>query len=125
MQSKSTMPALILFAHGSRDPRWVEPFLRLQEKLQTRHSAPVRLAYLELLEPSLLEAAQQAVQQGCQSLCVVPIFLGQGGHVRKDLPDLIAQLQHRYPMVSITCADAAGEDDAVLEALAQYCLRQL
>ena len=121
---QTSTPALILFAHGARDARWAEPFRRLQEKLQALHPAPVLLAYLELMQPALPEAARQAVQLGCQALQIVPIFLGQGGHIRQDLPDLIAQLRQTYPTIHIACAEAAGEDDAVLEALAQYCMRQ-
>ncbi|RCS56464.1 sirohydrochlorin chelatase [Parvibium lacunae] len=113
---------LLLFAHGARDARWAEPFERLQKKLAQQHAGPVRLCFLELMLPSLADAAQELVNMGCQRLLVVPIFLGRGGHIRRDLPRLIAELEESYAGVRITCADAAGENEGVLDALTAYCL---
>jgi len=117
---------LILFAHGARDPRWAEPFERLRERV-TRASAeaPVVLAYLELMSPDLLTAAGALCDAGCRVITVVPVFLGQGGHVRKDLPLLLQDATTRHPECEFRLAGAAGEDDVVLEAIAAYCLRQL
>lgn len=120
---------LILFGHGARDPRWREPFERLAAKLQalraTDDSAgPVSLAFLELMEPNLPTAVGQLVAQGCEAITVVPVFFGQGGHIRKDLPELIERCRDAQPDVRIDCAVAVGEDEAVLDAVAQYCLRQ-
>ncbi len=114
---------LVLFAHGARDPRWAEPFERLQQRV--RVLAPelaVRLCYLELMQPSLEAAIGELVALGVESIRVVPVFLGQGGHVRRDLPGLIASAQARFPDTAIDCAPPAGEDESVLEALARYCV---
>lgn len=113
----------MLFAHGARDPRWAEPFERLQQRV--RALAPeteVRLCYLELMRPDLEQALAELVALGVERIRVVPVFLGQGGHVRRDLPGLIAALQGRFEGISIICASPAGEDDGVLDALARYCI---
>jgi sirohydrochlorin cobaltochelatase len=118
--------ALILFAHGSRDPGWAEPFEGLA--IRVRAAAPgheVRLAFLEIMLPDLAEAAATLVASGASAISVVPIFLGQGGHVRHDLPRMIEELRTRHPGVSIDCALPAGEDERVLDAIAAYCARQL
>jgi sirohydrochlorin cobaltochelatase len=117
---------LILFAHGSKDPGWAEPFEKLAR--QVRRSAPgpdVRLAYLELMQPSLPQAAADAIAAGATSICIVPVFLAQGGHVRRDLAALVDELRKRHPRVGIDCASPAGEDEAVLAAIAAYAVRQL
>jgi sirohydrochlorin cobaltochelatase len=117
---------LILFAHGARDPGWGEPFERLL--VRVRNAAPgheVRLAFLELMSPGLAEAAAEVVANGAKSISVVPIFLGQGGHVRRDLPALIEELRMRHPGVTIECAAPVGEEESVLEAMARYCVAQL
>lgn len=121
---------LILFGHGARDPRWREPFERLAAKLQALRSSddaagPVALAFLELMEPDLPTAVGQLVAQGCEAITVVPVFFGQGGHIRKDLPELIERCRESQPDVQIDCAVAVGEDEAVLDAVAQYCLQQV
>ena len=49
---------LILFAHGARDPLWAEPFESLVDRVRTLTPAtPVRLAFLELMQPDLDGAA--------------------------------------------------------------------
>ncbi|WP_027210141.1 sirohydrochlorin chelatase [Burkholderia sp. WSM2232] len=120
---------LVLFGHGARDVRWREPFERLGAKLRAARASAggdgrVRLAFLELMEPDLPTAVGELVADGCDEITVVPVFFGQGGHIRKDLPELIQRCQEAQPAVEIRCAGAVGEDDAVLEAVAAYCLRQ-
>jgi len=88
--------ALILFAHGARDPEWARPLQRLAEAVRTIDPAtPVLSAYLELMEPSLIAAAAQAIQDGALTLVVVPVFLAQGGHVRRDVPKMLPSARRR------------------------------
>ena len=124
--TKEGARALILFAHGARDPGWAQPFERLAARVRAK--APgreVRLAFLELMSPDLVQAASELVAGGAKSISVVPIFLGQGGHIRRDLPSLIEELRSQHPDVKIKCASPAGEEESVLEAMARYCVAQL
>lgn len=115
--------ALILFAHGARDPRWAAPFERLCEIARSQlHDTEVVLAFLELMSPRLPEAVAALVQEGYTSVSVVPVFLGQGGHVLRDLPLLVDALRDSFPQVEISVAAAVGEDAAVLQAIAHYCI---
>ena len=115
--------ALILFAHGARDPRWAAPFERLQQVTQAQlPGVAVRLAFLELMTPRLPEVAAALAQDGCRRLTVVPVFLGQGGHVLRDLPLIVDQLKLDHPQLDIRVADAVGESAAVLDAMARYCV---
>lgn len=115
--------ALILFGHGARDPRWAQPFQRLQETLQVQlPGEQVHLAFLELMSPRLPELIADLVGQGIESVTVVPVFFGQGGHVLRDLPAMLEQLRVDYPALRLNVAKAVGEDDAVLNAIAQYCI---
>jgi sirohydrochlorin cobaltochelatase len=121
---------LVLFGHGARDVRWREPFERLADKLRDARASsgengPVTLAFLELMEPDLPTAVSDLVVEGCDVVTVVPVFFGQGGHVRKDLPEVIERCRESHPSVEIKCAVAVGEDESVLDAVAQYCLRQV
>ena len=116
---------LILFAHGARDARWAEPFERLRDRVvRAAPGVKVVLAFLELMAPDLIAAATELCDSGCRAVAVVPVFLGQGGHVRQDLPQLLEDAASRHPECAFRLADAAGEDDAVLDALAAYCVRQ-
>lgn len=126
IHSLSPASALILFAHGARDARWALPFQRLQA--MTQASLPdvkVELAFLEFMPPGLIELVDDLVAQGCQKVMVAPIFLGQGGHVLRDLPVMMADLRARYPQLHLQQIDAVGEDSEVLGAIRDYCVRAL
>jgi len=121
------MPAgLVLFAHGARDARWAEPFLRLRERVaRAAPDARVVLAFLEFMAPDLDAAVADLCAAGCREIAMVPVFLGQGGHLRDDVPTLLQRVAARHPECHIRLAIAAGEDDAVLDAIAAYCVRHL
>jgi sirohydrochlorin cobaltochelatase len=53
---------------------------------------------------------------------VVPLFLGAGGHVRKDIPVLMARLQAEHPTVAFTLRPAVGEAPALVDAMAAVAL---
>jgi sirohydrochlorin cobaltochelatase len=114
---------IILLAHGARDVRWAEPFERLRGKVEMRRTgARVALAYLEFMSPDLGTAVDDLVRAGCRTLRIVPVFFGQGGHVRQDLPVLLADVAERHPTVAIESLAAVGEYDAVLAEIAEVCV---
>ena len=117
---------LILLAHGARDPRWREPFDQLIERVRAkRPEVPVRLAFLELMTPDLLLAGEELVACGCDTLLIVPIFFGQGGHVREDVPALADVLRNRWTGVAVSVSRTAGDDGGVVDALASFCIHEL
>lgn len=118
--------ALILFAHGARDPRWAVPFERLAERARIkRPDVSVTLAFLELMEPRLPAVVTELVESGHEKISIVPVFLGQGGHVLRDLPPLIDELRETFPQLEISLSHAVGEDESVQESIADYCLRTI
>ncbi len=117
---------LILFAHGARDPRWAAPFEAVAAAVRAaRPGLPVKLAFLEFMAPTLPEAGAELAGAGCTALTVLPMFLGAGGHVRKDLPLLLEEIRAAQPGVAVTLLPAVGEIDSVVAAMAQAALAQL
>jgi len=118
--------ALVLFAHGARAASWALPFERLRDITGARlPGTEVTLAFLELMQPRLPEVVAGLVERGVLDVTVVPVFLGQGGHLLRDLPLLADDLRAAYPQLRLTVAGAVGEDPAVLAAMSDYCLRAL
>jgi sirohydrochlorin cobaltochelatase len=117
---------LILFAHGARDPRWATPFEAVAARVRAaRPDAVVRLAYLEFMSPGLAAAGDELAAAGCDTVAVVPMFLGAGGHVRKDLPVLMDALRAAHPGVAFTLHTAIGEIDSVTDAMASAAAQAL
>jgi sirohydrochlorin cobaltochelatase len=117
------MDGLVLLAHGARDPRWREPFERLARKVRAaRSDVVVTLAFLQSMEPTLDIAVDDLAEAGCTRIRVVPVFLGQGGHVREDIPAAVERARERHSRIAITLLRAVGEDDAVLERIAAVAM---
>lgn len=115
---------LLLFAHGARDARWALPFVDIAGRIRAREPAlAVELAFLEFMEPGLVEAGERLAALGCKRVDVVPLFLGAGGHVRKDLPLLLQSLQDSHPSVRWQLRQAIGEVDSVIDAMAEAALQ--
>ena len=118
--------ALILFAHGARSASWAAPFERLRDLTQARQpEVRVVLAFLELMSPRLPDVAAALIAEGIVDITLVPVFLGQGGHVLRDLPLMVDELRVAYPQAAIKVVEAAGENEAVLKALSDYCVGAL
>ena len=117
------MRAIVLFAHGSRDPLWHRPMQAVAERVGLQlPGAKVTCAYLELSTPSLLDAVQALVDQGCTQLRVVPMFLGVGKHVREDLPVMLQALRDAHPHVAFEPLPAVGEHPDLLDLMATIAL---
>ena len=120
------MKALVLFGHGARDTRWREPFDRLAALWSAQHPCiVVELAFLEMMQPSLEEAIATLVGSGAKDIVVIPVFFGQGGHLRNDFPVLLSACQDKFPAVALSATPAVGEDDAVLQAIINFGIRSL
>jgi sirohydrochlorin cobaltochelatase len=118
--------AIVLFGHGARDVRWRKPFDRLATLWKARHpNVIVELAFLELMQPSLEEAIASHVASGATEVIVVPVFFGQGGHLRNDFPVLLSACQDKFPQVSLRATPAVGEDETVLQAIIEFSARAL
>ena len=118
--------ALILFAHGSRDPEWVRPFEHLRETIQRATPvASVALAYLESATPDLTTAIRVLAASGVTSIRVLPLFLALGKHLRNDIPALAQRAVSEFPDVDIEFLPALGESPEFVDALTRIALRSM
>jgi sirohydrochlorin cobaltochelatase len=121
--NRAMPPALVLFAHGARDPQWSAPFERVLAQVRAQaEDCDAVLAYLEFMSPDLPSAVRDLVARGHREIRIVPLFLGPGGHLRHELPALVAAAGREHPGVAMTVAPAAGQDEGVIAALAAYAL---
>lgn len=115
--------AVVLFAHGSRDPLWRKPVETVAARLREWDaSAMIACAYLELTEPNLQTAVQTLVNEGASSIRVVPMFLGVGRHAREDLPLLMTELRALYPKVVFELQQSIGEDQRLIDLIADIAM---
>jgi len=117
------MRAVILLAHGSRDPVWRGCVDNVAQRVQALDAhAIVRCAFLELSAPDLTSVGKDLATTRATEWVVLPLFLGLGKHAREDLPRLVTQLRHDHPGVTIDCRPSAGENPQVIDLLAKMAL---
>lgn len=108
---------LVAVAHGSRDARSAATVHRLAEEAGARSGLDVRVAFLDLSEPSVPDVLASLHDEGHREVVVVPLLLGSAYHARVDLPELLNEVQGHLPLLHVRCADVLGPDP-LLEAAA-------
>jgi sirohydrochlorin cobaltochelatase len=114
------MSRLILFAHGSRDPRWRRYFEDLAKDLGSELGEKrVGLAYMEFSPPTLEDLVGETAAMGIHRLRLLPLFMAGGAHVAKDIPEQVAEALKRFPSLEIELLPPIGEDQRVVSLLRQ------
>jgi len=113
--------AIILLAHGSPDPDWMSPIERTAAR--ARELAPgvqVRIATLDPTHGSLREVVDELAAAGHHHLEIIALFLSPGGrHIKRDIPELVAQIQADRPHLTLHLIPGAiGTEARVIDALA-------
>jgi len=114
--------AVILFAHGAREPEWARPFESVRDRLRSE-GLRVEIAYLEIMTPSLEDAAGVLVAEGIEAVTIVPLFLAQGGHVKRQLPERVAALKRQQSRTEFRVTRALGDDPEIVAAITAWVKR--
>ncbi|KKD05961.1 sirohydrochlorin chelatase [Streptomyces sp. WM6386] len=86
-------PALVVVAHGSRDPRALSTVRTLLDKVRAlRPGLSVQLGHIELNEPLLPDTLAAL---GDREAILVPLLLSRGYHVKRDIPEMAAATRVR------------------------------
>ena len=121
-----TMSAVIFFGHGARDARWKEPFDRLITLWKEKFPNTIAtLAFLEMMSPTLPDCIGSLQEQGIREIKIIPVFFGQGGHLRKDFPVILEECRRLYPHVQLSTSSAVGESDEVLLSIIDFTAQSI
>ena len=111
---------LVLFAHGARDPGWRVPVDGLAALLRAAMpDTRVDVAFLEFMSPDLPQTLAAAAAAGAGRVAIAPLFWAEGGHLKRELPELIAAAQAAHPALRIERWPVLGASAEVLAALTQ------
>lgn len=85
-------PALVVVAHGSRDPRALSTVRTLLDRVrEQRPGLSVHLGHIELNEPLLTDTLAGLDADGTADAVLVPLLLARGYHVKRDIPEMAAK----------------------------------
>ncbi|MBH0777223.1 sirohydrochlorin chelatase [Nocardia bovistercoris] len=118
--------ALIVVAHGSRDPRSAATVSTVTSEIASeRTDLDVHLAFLDLSAPSVEQVLDTVAARGHHRAVVVPLLLGSAFHARVDLPGLLRAARARHPRLLLTQADVLGPDPRLIAALRDRVLEHV
>mgnify|MGYP001568381579 CR=1 FL=1 len=116
--------AIVLFAHGARDPEWAAPFGIIKEQLQAaRSEVQVELAFQDFMTPTLDAAVARCAARGAERVVLVPLFMAQGGHLKQDLPLMVGKIRQQHPQLDLRVMPAIGDAPEILRAISDWVLR--
>jgi sirohydrochlorin cobaltochelatase len=121
--SQPSQHAILLFAHGSSDPMWAQPFEKILENVREQTALPVALAYLERMTPSLADAVGGFAARGVENVALVPLFLAVGSHMRNDLPVMVREAEARFGVTIAVCS-TIGESPDMAASIATWAIEQ-
>ncbi len=117
--------AIILFAHGARDPQWALPFEKIRALMAKRlPDTPIELAFLELMQPGLAETVKAFADKEMSRITLIPLFMAQGGHLKKDLPLMLDDIRRDNPGMAIHVTPPIGEAEDILTLIAEWATTQ-
>jgi len=115
---------ILLIGHGTRDPEGARELLLFADAVAAADAdraggggRPVRPCFLELAEPPIITAIDQAVAEGARRIVAVPLLLQAASHMKNDIPSALAVARARYPQVPIIYGTPLGVRPEVLSAL--------
>ena len=112
--------AALLIAHGSRRDEANRDLVQVAHALRSRAIVPiVEIAYLELAEPTILQAGEACVAKGATSVCLLPYFLSAGRHAAEDLEALRRRLAERFPQVTFALAPPLSPHPLLIDILVE------
>ncbi|RKN03311.1 sirohydrochlorin chelatase [Streptomyces radicis] len=111
-------PALLVVAHGSRDPRHAATVAALTARV--RGLAPgltVATGFLDFCVPGVDRAMAGLYAAGERRVVALPLLLSRAFHARTDIPAALAEAEAGLPGLSVARADVLGPSPLLLAAL--------
>ena len=105
---------IVLAAHGSRAAEANEAHRDVAIRVAAATGQTVLPAFLELAEPGIGQAIDQAIDQGALDVVVVPYFLHPGRHLLSDIPAIVADAGTRHPNRTIRMSEHLGASDQMV-----------
>ena len=121
------MKALLVVAHGSRQPTANEEVRRLIDEIRRRATGRfdfVSCSYLQFAEPSMAEGIDTCIAQGARTVTILPYLLAAGSHVAEDIPRIVATRQKAHPEVLLQIAPHLGQARGMAELVLELAAAQ-
>ena len=94
---------------------------RIAARLNSDNILPT---FFSIKRPNIMDQVAKLAQQGINRIIMLPYFLGNGQHIRADIPAQLKQCKKKYPEIEIeflsTLQGEPGIEDVLIERLMPY-----
>ncbi|MCB0308967.1 MAG: CbiX/SirB N-terminal domain-containing protein [Bdellovibrionales bacterium] len=108
--------AVILLAHGTKNPESSQPVYGYAKQLSLQTHLQVEPCLREFIEPSIPTVVDKLATKGYRTIFVLPFFLFKSAHVTRDIQNDIEIERKKYPDIKFIIGEPLG-DDPLLFAL--------
>ena len=111
-------PALLVIAHGSRDPRHAAAVRELTARVAAaRPGLRVDTAFLDLCAPSVPVAVRRLAAEGVRDTVALPLLLTRAFHAKSDIPAVLRESAAGLPSLRLRAAEVLGPSPLLTAAL--------
>ncbi|MGH7720627.1 MAG: CbiX/SirB N-terminal domain-containing protein [Gemmatimonadaceae bacterium] len=113
------MRAILLIDHGSiraEANRMIECMGSLVQHM-AGDAAIVRVAHMELAEPTIAQGFESCVEAGASEVVAFPYMLSPGKHSTRDIPRMVAEAAAAHPGVRFVVTPAFGVNARLAEVV--------
>ena len=114
------MKVVMIVGHGSRSLKSQEDFKKIVDITAKKMThTKVYGTNMELAEPVMDDTIAQIVAEnnGLSEIVVVPFFLFEGIHIKRDIPEKLNEFREKDPDVKFTFGRPLGADPALVDVL--------
>ncbi len=112
--------ALILVDHGSKVDKankLLIEIINLLKKKQNTGFDFITHCHMELCDPTIEDAFEQAVNSGATEIIVHPYFLAPGRHSKIDIANMVNEAASKYPNIKYRVTEPLGVHNKILEVV--------
>ncbi|MER5564761.1 sirohydrochlorin chelatase [Streptomyces goshikiensis] len=111
-------PALLVIAHGSRDPRHAATVHALTRRVRAlRPGLRVETAYLDFNAPRVDRVLAALYADGVREVVAQPLLLTRAFHAKADVPAALSEATVRLPGLAVRVAEVLGPSPLLVSAL--------
>ncbi len=109
--------AVVLLGHGSKKEDANNVLKDLAKMMEKENPCPVYSSFLQFTTPTLEETIEGIIDNGAETVVIVPVFLFPGVHLTKDIPAIVDELKEKYPDRNFYLSGPIGADERLLPIL--------
>ena len=117
------MNGVLVIAHGSRAKETEVTNDAILKMVKAKlPGVVIESAFMEFSDQDIDKGLDALVARGVTDVKVVPYFLFAGNHIKRDIPEILAEQSARLPQLKFTMGETLGVDERLADILVERIL---